>query len=76
MLLDLYVAAEIDAPISTTSLCLAANVRQTTALRWIRRLERAGLTARSGDEVDRRRRYVALTPMGIKAMRSYLGQVA
>lgn len=42
MLLDLYAAELEDQPVSVSSLCIAAAVAPTTALRWIARMRRTG----------------------------------
>jgi hypothetical protein len=76
MLLDLF-AAELEAvPVAVSSLCIAANVAPTTALRWIVRLSDAGLFERRPDPQDRRRAFVALTARGSAAMRGYVAELA
>ncbi|MBW4330119.1 winged helix DNA-binding protein [Stakelama sp. CBK3Z-3] len=71
MLLDLF-AAELDAnQVSVSSLCIAAAVPPTTALRWITNLTEAGLLRREADPLDRRRVFIALTPKASRAMRDY-----
>ncbi|WP_245824587.1 winged helix DNA-binding protein [Sphingomonas azotifigens] len=64
MLIDLFIAQEAGTPISVSSLCYAANVPSTTALRWIKMLETAGLISRTSDPSDARRVHLALTPEG------------
>jgi DNA-binding MarR family transcriptional regulator len=76
MLLDLYAAALEGARVSVSSLCIAAAVAPTTALRWIARLEAAGLFERRPDPGDRRRAFVALSGRGTAAMRAYLAALA
>ncbi|MAX00736.1 MAG: hypothetical protein CMN72_14060 [Sphingomonas sp.] len=71
MLLDLF-AAELEGnQVSVSSLCIAAAVPPTTALRWISNLTDAGLLRREADPLDRRRVFLALTPKATRAMRDY-----
>ena len=71
MLLDLFAAELEGAAVSVSSLCIAAAVAPTTALRWVNRLTDAGLFERRPDPLDRRRAFVALTARGSGAMRGY-----
>lgn len=64
MLIDLFLARERGKSISVSSLCIASNVPQTTALRWISTLEEEGLICRIRDPNDRRRAYLELTASG------------
>lgn len=73
ILLDLYLAEIQQRRTMTTSLCIAACVPATTALRWINLLVERGLLARRPDPLDARRMYVMLTPLSKQAMRNYLG---
>ncbi|MBN8809584.1 MAG: hypothetical protein J0I47_15300 [Sphingomonas sp.] len=61
MLLDLYAAELEGAQVSVSSLCIAAAVPPTTALRWITRMTEAGLFERRPDPFDRRRAFLGLT---------------
>jgi hypothetical protein len=72
MLLDLFIAKVRGKQMRTQSLCLASEVPETTALRWIGVLERNGLVARRLAEHDHRLRLIALTPKGYRVMRQYL----
>ena len=72
MLLDLLAAELESARVSVSSLCIAAAVAPTTALRWIGRLVETGLIERRPDPRDRRRAFVALSASGSAAMRGYL----
>ncbi len=75
MLLDLF-AAEIErAQVSVSSLCIAAAVAPTTALRWIGKLTEAGLLEREADPFDRRRVFMALSERARAGLRRYLGAV-
>lgn len=62
MLLDLYAAHLEERQVSVSSLCLAAAVPATTALRWIDNLEGEGLLLRRADPSDARRVHLALSP--------------
>lgn len=71
MMLDLYAAHLEHAQVSVSSLCIAAAVAPTTALRWISRMTAAGLFAREPDPFDRRRAFVSLTERGLEGMNRY-----
>ncbi|MGN6376909.1 MAG: hypothetical protein ACTHMG_15345 [Sphingomonas sp.] len=71
MLLDLYAAELEDRAVSVSSLCIAAAVAPTTALRWIGKLTDAGLFERRPDPFDRRRAFMALTPTARDGMLGY-----
>ena len=75
MLLDLFAAGIERRRVSVSSLCIAAAVPPTTALRWIGALHEAGLFERQADPSDRRRAYIALSPKGTDAMRGYASAV-
>lgn len=60
MLLDLYAARLERQPVSVSSLCIAAAVPATTALRWIKTMTEAGLFVREADPHDGRRIFIAL----------------
>lgn len=72
MLLDLFAAELEGARVSVSSLCIAAAVAPTTALRWIVRMTDEGLFERRPDPRDRRRAFMALSPRGAAAMRGYV----
>lgn len=72
ILLDLYISGERGRPVSVSSLCIAASVPPTTALRWIARMEDDGLLESVSDARDRRRRHVHLTASAKKAMEGFL----
>ncbi|HAD18176.1 MAG TPA: MarR family transcriptional regulator, partial [Erythrobacter sp.] len=61
--------------VSVTSLCIAAGVPATTALRWIGQMVDADLLMRVSDPHDRRRAYIALADTTADAMASYLAEV-
>jgi len=72
MLLDLFVNKALGRRISTTSLCLAADVPQATGLRYIDLLEAKGLAERRSAPDDRRVTLVDLTQQGYRQMRRYV----
>jgi hypothetical protein len=75
MLLDLFAAELERRRVSVSSLCIAAAVPPTTALRWIGTLHDAGLFERHADPSDRRRAYIALSQKALEGMRSYVNAV-
>ena len=60
MMLDLMAARLAGQQVSVSSLCAAAAVPPTTALRWIRMLTERGVFIRSADPADGRRIFIAL----------------
>ena len=72
MLLDLYAAELEQARVSVSSLCIAAAVAPTTALRWIARMTDTGLFERRPDLHDRRRAFMVLSERASEAMRGYI----
>jgi len=73
ILLDLFAAELERVQVSVSSLCIAAAVAPTTALRWIAKMSEAGLLTRVPDPFDRRRAFMELAPTASEAMRGYLG---
>ncbi|WP_432769200.1 winged helix DNA-binding protein [Sphingopyxis sp.] len=71
MLLDLYAARLERQPVSVSSLCIAAAVPATTALRWIKTMTDAGLFVREADPQDGRRIFIALAEGAGDAMARY-----
>jgi hypothetical protein len=62
ILLDLFAAQLEKRKVAVSSLCIAAAVPPTTALRWIKTLTDLGLLVRAADPQDRRRVYIELAP--------------
>lgn len=60
MLLDLYAAHYERREVSVSSLCIAAHVPATTALRWIKSMTDHGMFERSCDPDDGRRIFIAI----------------
>ncbi len=75
MLLDLVAVDLEQARVSVSSLCIAAAVAPTTALRWISKLTQAGLLERQPDPFDRRRAYMALSATARDAMTGYVAAI-
>ena len=71
MLLDLYVQKARARPVSVHSLCIAAMVPPTTALRWIYKLLACGLVERRRCERDLRVVHIELTGRGMTAIEAH-----
>jgi hypothetical protein len=74
MLLDLFINGVRGVRVSTTSLCLAASVPQTTGLRWIDQLVEHGLARRYTPPDDGRLKLVEITTEGFRRMRRYVSE--
>ena len=61
ILLDLKVAAQEGQEVSVSSLCIAAAVPPTTALRWITAMTEDGMLVRRQDPTDARRVFIELS---------------
>ena len=68
ILLDLTAARLEGSSVPISSVCIAAGVPTTTALRWVATLVDLGLLTRRSDTSDRRRVFVELTEAGWDAM--------
>ena len=75
MLLDLFQAEIAQLRVPVSSLCIAAAVPATTALRWLKAMVEQGLFVRRADPHDGRRVFVELAPQASEAMRSYFAEV-
>ena len=75
MLLDLLQAEIAQHRVPVSSLCIAAAVPATTALRWIKTMTDAGLFKRRADPHDGRRVFIELSPDASRAIRRYFGEV-
>ncbi|APZ97429.1 hypothetical protein BWQ93_02185 [Sphingopyxis sp. QXT-31] len=71
MLLDLYASQLERRPVSVSSLCIAAAVPATTALRWIKTMTDAGLFSREPDLNDGRRIFIDLAQSAYEGMEEY-----
>lgn len=75
MMLDLYAAWLDRKRVSVSSLCIAAAVPATTALRWIKLMEAKGHLVRTPDLHDARRIYVALSNAALVEMHRYFARL-
>ncbi len=71
MLLDLMAARLERAQVAVSSLCIAAAVPPTTALRWIKSMTDAGLFERCADPDDGRRIFIQLSDATAAALSRY-----
>jgi DNA-binding MarR family transcriptional regulator len=71
MLLDLLQAEITQLRVPVSSLCIAASVPATTALRWLKTMTQQGIFVRRADPHDGRRVFVELAPKASQAMRRY-----
>jgi DNA-binding NarL/FixJ family response regulator len=72
MLLDLCAARIERTRVAVSSLCIAAAVPPTTALRTIRTMTEQGLLTRIADPADKRRVFIALAEPTAAAMHAYV----
>lgn len=75
ILLDLMAARIEGRSVAVSSLCIAAAVPATTALRWIKQLTDTGLLRRVADPDDGRRVFIELTDNAATAMATYFAAV-
>ena len=75
MLLDLLQAEIAQLRVPVSSLCIAAAVPATTALRWLKTMTDKGLFVRRADPHDGRRVFVELAPDASVALRRYFAEV-
>ena len=71
ILLDLFASELEQHRVSVSSLCIAAAVPPTTALRWVTAMIESGLLERRPDPLDRRRAFVALSARTEQALRDW-----
>lgn len=76
MMLDLFEAELAQRRVSVSSLCIAAAVPSTTALRWLKTMTERGLVVRINDPFDGRRVYVELSTEASRALRAYFAKIA
>lgn len=75
MMLDLLQAEISHLRVPVSSLCIAAAVPATTALRWLKTLVQEGLFVRRADPHDGRRVFVELAPEASQALRRFFADV-
>ncbi|MGE5564379.1 MAG: hypothetical protein ACM3ZV_13890 [Bacillota bacterium] len=75
MLLDLLQAEIAHLRVPVSSLCIAAAVPATTALRWLKTMVSKGLFIRRADPHDGRRVFVELAPDASRALRRYFAEL-
>jgi hypothetical protein len=75
MLLDLLQAELAQQRVPVSSLCIAAGVPATTALRWINNMVKQGLLVRRPDKVDGRRVFVELASEVSAALHRYFADI-
>ena len=76
MMLDLYVASQRGQLTTVTNACVAADVPQTTGLRYIEKLTSRGLAVRYSHLKDKRMLGLELTPEGKASMEDMLREMA
>lgn len=74
MMLDLAAARLEGTQVAVSSLCIAAAVPPTTALRWIAALTEAGTIVRVPDADDRRRVFLELSDAASATVLDFLGK--
>lgn len=75
MLLDLMAARLEGIPVAVSSLCIAANVPPTTALRWIKTMTEEQIFLRKADEQDGRRIFIELSDEATAGMVGFFAMV-
>jgi hypothetical protein len=75
MLLDLMASRLEKKRVAVSSLCIAAAVPPTTALRWIKMLTDSGLFVRTADPQDGRRVFIELSDQAAAQLGAYLRAV-
>lgn len=71
ILLDLFASKLKKKRVAVSSLCIAAAVPPTTALRWIKTLTDLKIVLRDADTQDGRRVYIELAPQYVAVMDAY-----
>lgn len=76
LLLDLYIAHHRERIVITSGACIAAGVPLTTGLRWIEKLEEAGVIRRAPSPSDHRLVLISLTEESLEKMHNLLREIA
>ena len=74
MLLDLLQAEIVQHRVPVSSLCIAAAVPATTALRWLKTMTDRGLLLRRQDPHDGRRVFIEMAPSTSRSLRHYFSE--
>jgi DNA-binding MarR family transcriptional regulator len=75
ILLNLFHADLCQRRVSVSRSCAAAAVPPTTALRWLKSMEKQGLIIRRNDPFDHRRVFVELAPDTSLALKRYFSEL-
>lgn len=75
MLLELLQADIAQQSVPITSLCIAAAVPATTALRWLKSMTNQGLVKRRADPLDSRRVFIELAPRTRDSLYRYFAEI-
>lgn len=75
IMLDLFAAHFEGRQVSVSSLCIAAAVPATTALRWIKSMTEDGWLVRVADAQDGRRIFVKLSDMALNKLEAYFDEM-
>lgn len=76
ILIDMYINTSKNKCVSVTSSCIASGAPMTTALRWLKTLEKRGYIFREGDDTDGRRSFIKLTYKGYDKINKYLYDIS
>lgn len=76
ILLDMYAAEQEGMRLCVSSVCIASGAPPTTALRYIRAIETAGLISREPNPADRRGSFLSLSESARLSMESLLDRMA
>ena len=74
MLLDLLQAEIVQHRVPVSSLCIAAAVPATTALRWLKAMTDRGLLNRRADPHDGRRVFIEMAPATSRSLRQFFSE--
>ena len=74
MLLDLLQAEIVQDRVPVSSLCIAAAVPATTALRWLKSMTDRGLLLRRSDPHDGRRVFIEMAPATSRSLRHFIAK--
>lgn len=75
LLLDLFVAHHEGRMVNSSGACFGAGLPQTTGLRWLDKLDLAGLIVRHPHPRDTRFVMIELSPEGLQRMTAVLGRM-